>query len=463
MRVPMTPETWNNIFASLLKTPEGMKRLQSIAALQLGPAPDGKYRHWDILRHLSPPDELTNEEWWLGVKLARQHLYQTLPLKDKKNEPFKYALFDVMLQMLHEIDTNASGTIRGSEQVTNPQTRDRYLIKSLVEESITSSQLEGAATTREVAKDMIRSGRTPRDRSEQMIYNNFIAMKRIHQLGAQRLTPEIVVDLQRILTDGTLHDPKAAGRLRTAAESIVIEDESGRLLHQPPDARQLPTRLQAMCEFANATDAKPFVHPVVRAILLHFWLAYDHPFVDGNGRTARALFYWSMATQSYWLCEFISISRILKRAPSRYYRAFLYTETDDNDVTYFVLNQLKVIIQAIDELHQYLALKAREDSETTRLLHSSRIVKNALNHRQLALVQHALKHPSYIYTIDSHRSSHNITYETSRTDLLDLARQHLLEQRKAGRRYIFLSPANLRERVERFATTETQKSIAAET
>ncbi len=51
-----------------------------------------------------------------------------------------------------------------------------------------------------------------------------------------------------------------------------------------------------------------FIHPVIRAILLHFMLAYDHPFVDGTGRTARALFYWSMAHQGYWLMDFISIT-----------------------------------------------------------------------------------------------------------------------------------------------------------
>lgn len=452
MHVPMAPTTWNKIFPALISSPEGMVRFQKIASMELGPAPDGKYRHWDILRHLPPPGDLTHEEWWLGVKLARQHLYQRFPLFDRDGQQFKYAMFDIMHQLLHQIDKNATGAIKGSEQVTNPQTRDRYLFQSLVEESITSSQLEGAATTREVAKDMIRSGRTPRDRSEQMIYNNFKAMQFIRRLGDQKLTPQIVLELQRILTDKTLDEPEAAGRLRRADEPIVIEDESGKILHQPPSADQLVSRMDRMCSFANATDGKPFIHPVVRAVLLHFWLAYDHPFVDGNGRTARALFYWSMATQGYWLGEFISISRILKRAPSKYYRAFLYSETDDSDVTYFVLNQLRVIIKAIEELHDYLAKKADELTETEVLLRNSRIVKATLNHRQLALVHHALQHPSYAYTFDSHRVSHNVTYQTARTDLLELDRQKLLVHRKRGRRFIFISPPDLRERIERLAS-----------
>ncbi len=451
MRVPMAPPGLPGLLTSLLSKKGGIERFQKLTATGIGPAPDGKYRHWNILRHLKAPDDFTAEEFWLAVKLARMHLYQMLPLTDKTGAPFRYAMLDVLMQMLHQVDKNASGAIKGSDQVTNPQTRDTYLFKSLVEESITSSQLEGAATTREVAKDMIRTGRTPKDRSEQMIYNNYIAMQFIRQLEHQPLTPGIVLELQRLLTHDTLNDPDAAGRLRRADEAIVMEDETGRLLHTPPNASELEWRMQRMCEFANSPNNQPFIHPVIRAVLLHFWLAYDHPFVDGNGRTARALFYWSMATQGYWLSEFISISRILTKAPSRYYRVFLYTESDDNDVTYFILNQLRVIIEAIDDLHKYLAKKAAEIRETELFLRSSRAVSAMLNHRQLALVNHALKHPSYQYTIDSHRRSHRVSYQTARTDLLELATHQLLDHRKRGRMFAFYAPPDLRGRLERFA------------
>lgn len=447
----MPPPDSDELFTSILNSQDGSARYLRIAQAQIGPSLEGKYRHWDILRHLTPPGDLTHEEWWLGVKNARRHLFRELPLLDRKGSPFRYAHVDLMVQMLHEIDKNASGAIQGSDLVTDPQTRDRYLFKSLVEESITSSQLEGAATTREVAKEMIRSGRSPEDRSEQMIYNNYQAMRFIRQIGSQPLTPSIVLELHRILTKDTLNDASAAGRFRRADEPIVIEDESGRVLHTPPAAHDLPARLDLMCRFANDLEAKPFVHPAVRAVLLHLWLAYDHPFVDGNGRTARALFYWSMATQGYWLCEFISISRILKRAPSQYYRAFLYSETDDNDATYFVLNQLKVILRAIGELHEYLTRKGKELRETERLLQRSRLVKAALNHRQLAVVHHALTHPSFPYTFESHRVSHGVTYQTARTDLIDLAARKLLVRKKSGRRYLFLSPPDLQERVSSFA------------
>lgn len=97
------------------------------------------------------------------------------------------------------------------------------------------------------------------------------------------------------------------------------------------------------------------MHPVIIAIVLHSWLAYDHPFVDGNGRTARAPFYWSMLSQGFWLVEFLSISSILRKAPATSSRSFLHAETDENDLTYFILYHLKVIRRAIDELRAYMA------------------------------------------------------------------------------------------------------------
>jgi Fic family protein len=431
MKPPLSPPSPGELLRKQWSDPKGRARYAKIIMAGIEPAPGGKYRHWDILRHLIPPHGLSVEEWWLGIKLARRPLYRELPLKDGAGEPFRYASVDAALSMLHEIDKQASGAIKGSDQVTDPRTRDTYLIRSLIEEAITSSQLEGASTTREVAKDMLQRGRLPRDRSEQMIYNNYQAMQFLRRLRGQPLTASTVFQLHKILTEKTLSDDEA-GRFRRQDEPVHVVDEVGRVLHVPPKAAELPKRMEALCRFANERDGKPFMHPVVRAILTHFWLAYDHPFIDGNGRTARALFYWSMAERGYWLCEFISISRVIKKGPGKYTRAFLYTETDENDATYFILNQLRTTVRAIEALHTYLSRKTQELAETKSMIQSSRILNAMLNHRQLALVNHGTKNPGFVYMIESHRRSHNISYQTARTDLLELAQ---------------LSPSDLKERL----------------
>jgi len=328
--------------------------------------------------------------------------------------------------------------------VLTPEIRNRYLVSSLIEEAISSSQLEGASTSRVIAKEMIRSGRPPRDRSERMISNNFRAMNLVREWRSDPLTPERVLQLHRVVTDQTLDDPTTAGRLQLPDEDrvAVYDRQTGALRHAPPPAEQLPGRLEALCSFANSDPVDTFLHPVVRSILLHFWLAYDHPFADGNGRTARAIFYWSMLHRGYWLTEFLTVSTILNRAPARYERTFLYVESDDRDTTYFVLSQLRVICQAIDDLHDYLQRKVMEVRETERLLRSS-----ALNHRQVALLSNALRRPDAEYTVRSHQLSHGVVYQTARMDLLHLAERGLLRHRRAGKRFVFRPVEDLQERV----------------
>ena len=95
-----------------------------------------------------------------------------LPFKDKSGRAFVYWLKDPLQQCLHQIDQQASGRVELPENITNERTRTRYLVSSLIEEAITSSQLEGASTSYKVAKAMLREDLQPRDNSELMIYTN---------------------------------------------------------------------------------------------------------------------------------------------------------------------------------------------------------------------------------------------------------------------------------------------------
>jgi Fic family protein len=180
-------------------------------------------------------------------------------------------------------------------------------------------------------------------------------------------------------------------------------------------------------------------------------IGYDHPFVDGNGRTARAMFYWAIARSGYWLLEFVSISHYLRKAPSLYVRSYLYTETDDNDTTYFLIHQLEVIRKALDGLQEYLTRKVSEQKSTERLLMGSGKLKNRLNHRQLALLTHALKHPGEMYKIEGHQRSHAVVYQTARSDLLGLVEIGLLNKQKTKKVFLFQVPANLRETIAQLA------------
>src|SRR5207248_10335493 len=114
----------------------------------------GDYLHWDKLRHKKPPEGLTHKEWWLALKWGRQQLARDLPLRDSAGQPFQYGTPDLVLRLLHYVDQRCSGSIAMPEVVTaDEQARQHYLVNSLMEEAIRSSQLEGATTSRRVAKD----------------------------------------------------------------------------------------------------------------------------------------------------------------------------------------------------------------------------------------------------------------------------------------------------------------------
>ncbi len=189
------------------------------------------------------------------------------------------------------------------------------------------------------------------------------------------------------------------------------------------------------------------MHPVVRAIVMHFWLAYDHPFVDGNGRLARSLFYWSMLRSGYWMAEFLAVSAILRRAPAQYARSYLLTETDNNDLTYFVYYQLGVIERAIEALRVYLNSRVEEVREVDGLLHDWA----EINHRQRVALATALRDPSAEFDIRTHQITHAVTYQTARTDLLGLASLGLFATVRDGRSYRFLPATDLAERIRGIA------------
>jgi len=440
MKIPKTPPNEKKLWEQVKKKPE---RFELIFGASSSPLFKGKYLHWDKLPFYSPPQGLSHEEWWFALKIRRRNLFKQLPLLDKKGEPFKYLEVDPIPERLHKIDQGAGGFIQMPDQITNPYTKDQYYVGSLIQEAITSSQLDGAATTRKVAKEMIRTGRPPRDRSEQMILNNFKTMQQIGKLKAKPLSKELVFEIHRMITDKTLKDSSETGRFRRANERIVVGDMYNEVFHDPPPAEQLEDRITAMCDFANSKSPAGFIHPAVRSMILHFWLAYDHPFVDGNGRTARALFYWSMLRHGFWLFEFISISQIILKAPIKYARAFLYTETDDNDLTYFILYHLEVIRRAIGHLHEYIRRR------TERLQAIERELRGVatLNHRQRDLISHALRHPHHKYTIKSHQISNDVVYQTSRLDLLDLENRRLLKSDKVGRTWYFTPVSDLEEKL----------------
>ena len=408
----------------------------------------GKYLHWDNLRHREPPEGFTHEEWWLGIQMARLSAREELPFFTKEGYPFSLVHSAPVRRGLHKIDQEfgMSGSRSDAGDLLHGHERKHLLANSIVEEAIRSSQLEGASTTRAVAKEMIRVGRRPRTVGERMIFNNYRAMERIGDMAQRDLSKADIFEIHRIVMDGTLRAPEKAGQFRRGSDEIVVTlVNSEQTAHVPPPAGELPSRLDRLLAFANGEIPEDWIHPVIRAVVLHFMVGYDHPFVNGNGRVARSLFYWSMVRQGYTLARYLTVSGILRQAPAQYARAYLYTETDGGDLTYFVDYHIRVINRSIDALSAYAQKKVADISAIENQLRDS----PELNHRQIQLLGHALRNPGFRYTAKSHATSHGVTVNTARADLFKLANAGLLAPTTRGRRHEFIAIRGLESVLEK--------------
>lgn len=401
--------------------------------------PDGRYLHWDELRYRQPLAPLSVEEWWASTKWAR--LQNRNPIEAMKAiYPLDFSFVPIprIQAQLHDFDRKNVGQ-ELLAALGNQDALTEYRVRQLIEEAINSSVLEGARpTTRELARQLVREQRAPTSRDERMILNNWYAMRRILELRDENrpLVVDDLLELHRILGQDALDVPDAAGQFRSAEHTVVVQDPEGNIWHTPPPAEGIRDRMQRLLQFAedgsgDGTESgnSTFIHPVIRAIIVHFWIGYEHPFRDGNGRIARALYYFCMLRQGYEMAEFLSISGPIDRSPKAYYEAFACVETDGGDLTYFVLHQLKVMREALAELTTHLKERAASMAELSRTLAGSSL----LNHRQRALLQHALRHPFESYTIESHAASHQVHYQTARNDFVELVDKGYFEARRVGK------------------------------
>lgn len=436
-------------YAETLKSAESVRKL-----FELGTEPEfqkmiqranERYADWHHFRYFPIANGLTQEEAWALLKLGRRANFKQAPFADKAGAPFWYWIPDVLQRSLHDIDVWAGGNIVSEHPGPLPG-KEQFIIRSLMDEAIASSQLEGAATTTKKAKELLRTGRKPKDRSEQMILNNWETMQFIRENRTVRLSKEFVIEIHQRITADTLDHTEDSGRLRTSNEIVV--EYKGETVHIPPDFKLLPERLQAFCEFANEDSQRKWIHPVIKAVMLHFWLAYDHPFSDGNGRTARALMYWYLLSRGHLLFEYLAISRYIQRSPGQYVRAYVHTETDENDLTYFLFYNLKVIKLACEDIQNYIRGKQKELAGLNHALKKY----PGLNMRQRSLLSHAIQHPQEIYTFDTHRTAHGIVYQTSRNDLLELAEKGFLKKEKRGKEFVFIQADKIMDRVRSAAS-----------
>lgn len=377
------------------------------------------YEYWDTVKYKKRPDYCSAEELWKRVKMSR--ILMMVNTWDKYKIDFGFT--NKMQRLCHEFDMNFGQGWMYQPDITEDN-KKQYLRSSLMEEAIYSSMIEGAATTRKVAKEMLRLKKQPKDKSQQMIVNNYNTIQFISSHKDTPLSVELLLQIHRLITEKTLKNEEDAGRFRNDEDDIVVFDVmAGETVHTPPAAATLPHFANDLCKYFNDKDAKPYVHPIIRGIIIHFMIGYFHPFVDGNGRTARALFYWYMLKEGYWMTEYLSISRVIAKSKKSYEKAYLYTEADDMDLGYFINYNLKVLEQAYRELKEYIQRKQAEKKASYQFMRLGYI-----NDRQAQVIQRFVDDPSEIITVKDLQERFFISPTTAKQDIVHLMERGLLKE-----------------------------------
>jgi Fic family protein len=376
-----------------------------------------EYYYWDKVKYLPVPENITSEKLWYFAKFYRNTSAHHLSFGNYK---FRFVVNNWMQKMLHHFDLNIGGSLSTGSLIPK-EDKDRYLVNSVMEEAIASSQIEGAVTTRKEAKDMLRKSRSPRNKSEQMILNNYKTIQYILEIKDEPLTAERLLAVHQKIANDTLDEQSEEGVFRMSDNINVVDVMDSEIVYTPPQHTEINGLINDLCDFFNK-DEGDFVHPIIKACSIHFMIGFIHPFTDGNGRTARALFYWYLLKKGYWLTEYLSISKLILESKDQYAKAYLHTEIDQNDLTYFILYKLRKMQQAYDALREYIGRKLEEKKQVTIFQKL-----DGINERQALILKWYYEEPSLLLTVKEIENRLQVSNQTARADLQGLSDLSFIE------------------------------------
>lgn len=391
------------------------------------------YLHWDELQYKSwlPIKYFSRKEgFWALVKHKRSYEAIDTPIRDKSGRYYRINIArhqDIFYSIDQEMYQNSLEGLNFPDKSTI----------TAIDEAITSSQFEGANTSRAAAKKMLLEGRAPHDVGETMIKNNHLAMLKIEQeFHKEELSLGMLFALHKTITQETSLAQDKQGKLRETFDAkgnrLSIRPWGGdTVVYTAPDKEFVETELPKLIDFANdkPSDKHGFFHPVIKAVMLHFWIGLLHPFEDGNGRLARILFYWYLFKHGYETFKYLSLSEKIINSREQYNKAYIYSEQDNLDLTYFLNYNIKKLELARKEFQEYIKQKHSQKQLISTALQD----QHNFNERQIKLLQYLKQDINGRTNLAAYQSLYVVKKGAAIADLKELVEKGLLEKKKVGR------------------------------
>lgn len=376
----------------------------------------------DFLYRVSSNEDIN--KLWEEVLKFRKNIGIKTSLKDQSKEDFFFLLTEEIKRKVIEVDNLSKNNF--FEDLSENEKIDIIRLAQ-EDEAFYSSVIEGAHTTKKRTKELVEKELEPQNKDEKMVLNNYHALSYIIENIHQNITEDLIVEVFKIVTKGTLEEEEFSYRKNQNFVRNIQE-----IVYEPPKFDEVPEMMKSLVAFIE-DDTDERIHPIVKAFIIHFYFVYIHPFNDGNGRTARALTYMYLLRNGYHFFKFFSISSLLKEFRGNYYKAIKNVEDYGSDLTYFIDFYLDMTVKSIrkvsnDFKNQYL-LKVIMGKIFDRGLE--------LNKRQEKTLEKIIKIRKKNIDIAFYMSQNKVVQETARKDLSELVDMEILVVSKQGKKNVY--------------------------
>lgn len=364
------------------------------------------------------PLSLPIAKFWPELQKERKQIAIELPLFGQNGAPFWFVINKTIEDQCDAIAQFARKDFLFDGPVFESMADDAVL-----DEAVCSSIIEGAFTSKKEAAVFIRGNRDPKNKSEQMVRNNYDALTYVLEHLEGPITEETILRIAEIVT-------RSAAEVQVTGyrpDQVYVSGQNGPV-YTPPEAAKVPGMMRKLIDFIQCSE----LHPVLKACIAHFYFVYIHPFGDGNGRTARALSLMMLLQSGYDFFRYFSISDIVAKERGKYYRAMQNVENSDNDMTYFIDCYSDMLARTIRRMEDHLFHHVLADQIVSRLSNEGK-----LNERQLRGVKWLMETGQSGITVEAWKKKYKVATETARRDLLLLCEYGVLSRTTEGRKAVF--------------------------
>ena len=171
-----------------------------------------------------------------------------------------------------------------------------------------------------------------RDRDIQEVINYRKAMDFLEEIRAkgEGVTEDLIKKLHNITVNKILPVEKCGEYRKT--QVVIKNNQTGQISFRPPEASMVSAQIKDLLAFIISPESQD-IHPVLKSGIVHYELVRIHPFLDGNGRVARALSTLILFLDGYDIRKFFSLEEYFDSNAAEYYQALQSVEKEAGDLT----------------------------------------------------------------------------------------------------------------------------------